>query len=147
MIRIWTNDIPSNESIILHPLIFADTGHIAFIYQMINHILCCQYFAVFSKTGVIDMQISTTPFAFCLHTYRLDNHPLQISQQCSLNLRVFIDKIELISPDGIFTNDFDGSTLIIADFPDVLLDQVHNKTFAVGRIFQETKLKEIEVKQ
>lgn len=53
VIQIWTSDIPSNESIILHPLIFADTGHIAFIYQMINHILCCQYFAVFSKTGVI----------------------------------------------------------------------------------------------
>lgn len=96
---------------------------------------------------MIDMQISTTPFAFCLHTYRLDNHPLQISRQCSLNLRVLTDKIELISPDCIFTNDFDGSTVIIADLPHVFLDQVYNKTFAVGRIFQETKLKETEVKQ
>ena len=96
---------------------------------------------------MIDMQISTTPFAFCLHTYRLDNHPLQISQQCSLNLRVVTDKIELTSPDCIFTNHVDGSTVIIADFPHVFLDQVHNKTFAVGRIFQETKLKEIEMKQ
>jgi hypothetical protein len=52
LIRIWNNDdLSSNETIIFQPIMFSDTGHIAFIYQLNNHSLCCDYFAIFSKTG------------------------------------------------------------------------------------------------
>lgn len=63
--RIWTSDIPLNDSIILHPLVFANTGHIAFIYQMMNDSICCQYFAVFSRTGLISFPIFKSS-QFCL---------------------------------------------------------------------------------
>ncbi|CAF2150873.1 unnamed protein product [Rotaria magnacalcarata] len=52
LIRIWTDDISSNDSIILDPIIFSDTGHLAFIYQRTNHSSCCYYFGIFSKAGL-----------------------------------------------------------------------------------------------
>lgn len=93
------------------------------------------------------MQRSTSPFAFCLETSRLDDRPLQITRQCSLNLRVFLDKIHLKSADCIFTDEFNGSTIITENFPSIFIEQVHNQTFAVGRIFQVTKLNDLEVQK
>lgn len=46
LIRIWTDDLLSNEWIILDPVVFSDTGHITFVYRLNNY-----YFAVFSKAG------------------------------------------------------------------------------------------------
>ncbi|CAF4632376.1 unnamed protein product, partial [Rotaria sp. Silwood2] len=51
LIRIWTDNISSNDSIILDPIMFSDTGHLAFIYQLHNDSSCCYYFAIFSKAG------------------------------------------------------------------------------------------------
>lgn len=51
LIRIWTNDFISTELTILNPIMFADTGHIAFIYRLNEKSSCCYYFTVFSKTG------------------------------------------------------------------------------------------------
>lgn len=48
LIRIWTDEY---ASWILNPIVFSDTGHIAFIYRLNNHLPCCQYFAIFSKAG------------------------------------------------------------------------------------------------
>ncbi|CAF1240120.1 unnamed protein product [Rotaria sordida] len=51
LIRIWTDNILLNNSIILDPIMFSDTGHLAFIYQLNNNSSCCYYFAIFSKAG------------------------------------------------------------------------------------------------
>ncbi|CAF3771831.1 unnamed protein product [Rotaria sp. Silwood1] len=52
LIRIWNDNNSLNNSIILDPIIFSDTGHLAFIYQLNNNSSCCYYFAIFSKTGL-----------------------------------------------------------------------------------------------
>ena len=96
---------------------------------------------------VIEMHTSTSPFAYCLETSRLDDRPLQITRQCSLSLRVLSDKIHLKSSECTFTDQFKDSTIIIEQFPSIFLEQIENETFAIGRIFQATSLKDFEVKQ
>ncbi|CAF1020143.1 unnamed protein product [Adineta ricciae] len=49
--RIWRHSLSTINSIIHNPIMFSDTGHIAFIYEL-NKTICCYYFAVFSKSGL-----------------------------------------------------------------------------------------------
>ncbi|CAF1495038.1 unnamed protein product, partial [Rotaria sordida] len=50
LIRIWTDNISSNNPTILDLAMFSDTGHLALIYQLNNDSSCCYYFAIFSKS-------------------------------------------------------------------------------------------------
>jgi hypothetical protein len=87
------------------------------------------------------MDSSSIPWAFCLQTSRLDDNSLQTSRQCSLTLHVLstTNKVHLQLSNCVFMNEDEYSTIITGKFPNIFIDQIFNKTFALGRIFQEIK--------
>jgi len=105
-----------------------------------------------SKLGlffIINIDRSSSEFAFCLQTSRLDSNPLQTSRQCQLTVH-FSEKTKnyhLYLSECSFSNEDQNSTIIISKFPNIFLDQILNKTFALGRIFQEIIINDTHVNQ
>jgi len=95
------------------------------------------------------MDTSSTQFAFCLQTSRLDYDSFQTSRQCPLTLHLsqIPKNLHLQLSGCIFTNEDQNSTIIISKFPNIFIDRILNETFAIGRIFQEIILNDTHVNQ
>ncbi|CAF1161654.1 unnamed protein product [Adineta steineri] len=96
----------------------------------------------FDKLGlffVINKDISSTEFAFCLQTSRLNSSPLETSRQCQLKFHSLQNskKIHLQLSKCTFTNEDQNSTIITSKYPNIFIDSIINNTFASGRIFQD----------
>ncbi|CAF0956607.1 unnamed protein product [Adineta steineri] len=96
----------------------------------------------FDKLGlffVINKDISSTEFAFCLQTSRLNSSPFETSRQCQLKFHSLqnSNKIHLQLSKCTFTNEDQNSTIITSKYPNIFIDSIINNTFASGRIFQD----------
>ncbi|CAF1029230.1 unnamed protein product [Adineta steineri] len=96
----------------------------------------------FDKLGlffVINKDISSIEFPFCLQTSRLNSSPLKTSRQCELKFHSLQNskKIHLQLSKCTFTNEDQNSTIITSKYPNIFIDSIINNTFASGRIFQD----------
>ncbi|CAF1064916.1 unnamed protein product [Adineta steineri] len=106
----------------------------------------------FDKLGlffVINKDISSTEFAFCLQTSRLNSTPLETSRQCQLKFHSLQNskKIHLQLSKCTFTNEDQNSTIITSKYPNIFIDSIINNTFASGRIFQDVLFNSTHVDQ